>query len=574
MCYKERSMFYFEDQETLPSLTVTKATNNDRLVESSSAIIESLYEKYADDLYITSKISHYISQQLPNLLENVKQMREKNIQRVEDHTAEQERFITTYLNNNRYYYLSISEMFFSYDGERYIQTTEDDILHHIVSSISEDRNPMLMNWKHKTKVSVLRKIKDHTLLKTIPESFTIQRVLQLLQPYVCASKSEAKYFLTIIGDNILKKHCGKIHYIPSNMKDFLQDLNQVSLDIFHVQCIHTFKYKYHEKHLETIQDCRIVPCSKLCNVDFISSPNLKQSWLDILCVAVHYSHKYENSDEYSLERNLDPDFQLFVFPLKQNTSDQIIKQFTQENILNYSENVFSQVSLISSSPQEETFLLGQSQDDAKEDSTLTWKDIQYLWKEYLKNHHYPPNLFHNIFRKTLVDLYAREYDSELDVFRSLGSSQLPLIQKFLKFWKETTFDEESGFSELEIEEVASLFRQWLNTNYSVSSKLKQKYWLKESKILDILTYFHPELEIKEQKYIMNVSNILWSKELDIENAINAWKENNTNVNENTSFCLHELYGYYCKFYRSQTASSKYNLVSKSYFQKYVSNYMQ
>ena len=43
--------------------------------------------------------------------------------------------------------------------------------------------------------------------------------------------------------------------------------------------------------------------------------------------------------------------------------------------------------------------------------------------------------------------------------------------------------------------------------------------------MDILSYFHPELEIKEQKYILNMRNLLWDKELDIDNAINAWKEN-------------------------------------------------
>jgi hypothetical protein len=570
-------MFYFDDQETLPSMTLTKATNNDRLIEQSCETIEGLYEKYANDLYMISKIHHYISHQLPNLLENLKQMREKSIRRAEDHTIEQEKFITTYLNAHRYYYLSISEMYFSYDGKHYTQTTEDDILHHIVSSISEDRNPMLMNWKHKTKVSVLRKIKDQTLLKTIPESFTIQRVIQLLQPYVCASKSEAKYFLTIIGDNILKKNCGKIHYIPLNMKDFLQELNQASLDVFHVQCVQTFKYKYHEKHLETIEECRIVPCSKLNNVDFVSSSALKQSLLDILCVSVHYSHKYETSDEYILERNLDAELQQFIFSLKKNTPVQIMNQFTRENILNYSENVHSQVSLISSSPQEETFLLGQSQDDLKEVVRLSWTDIQYLWKEFLKNHHYPPILFQNIFRKNFIEQYSREYDSETDTFRSLGSSQLPLIQKFLKFWKETTFEEESDLGELEIEEVATLFRQWLNANKSSSSKSKQKHWLKESKILDILTYFHPELEIKDQKYILNVSNILWSKELDIENAITAWKEANPEFNvenEKPSFCLDELYGYYCKFYRTPNSGVKNNLVSKSYFQKYVNHRME
>ena len=147
-------MFQF-DEETLD----TKSQNtqsNDRLIHLSCDAVQKMYEKYEEDLYMTSKIHHYISQQLPTLLENIKHNREKNIQRNEDHSAEQERFILSFLEQNRYYYYNANESYYYYDGTTYKTKTEDEILHHIVSSISENRNPILMNWKHKTKVSILK----------------------------------------------------------------------------------------------------------------------------------------------------------------------------------------------------------------------------------------------------------------------------------------------------------------------------------------------------------------------------------------------------------------------------------
>jgi hypothetical protein len=49
-----------------------------------------------------------------------------------------------------------------------------------------------MGWKHKTKISVLKKIKENSLQKTIPESETIQMVLDSLYPSFFSSKTEAK----------------------------------------------------------------------------------------------------------------------------------------------------------------------------------------------------------------------------------------------------------------------------------------------------------------------------------------------------------------------------------------------
>lgn len=575
-------MFEMDEQQENATLisSRTAATTNERLIQVSCEKIRELYELYEQDLYMTSKIHHYLSQQLPTLLENIKETRMKSIQRNMDHSHEQDRFVSSFLGQYQYYYHSTNECYFYYDGCHYREMREDEILHHIVSSISEDRNPMLMNWKHKTKVSILKKIKERSIMKTIPESITIQAIIQKLQPYVCDSKPQAKFLLTILGDNILKKHTNKIHYIDPCLKDFLKAVNSYCIDKFNLQCTQTFKYKFHEKHFETLDECRMVSSTRITNYtnELWYEGIFSQYGLDLLCVAVHYSNKYGSSDDY-LETTDDMEMRLYCFSLKTRSPVEILKQFSQEYLVDY--DVTTNI-VASYSPQEEYFLQKHLQSNSREErdsehsnpmisSSLTWTEIQYLWKDFLKNHHYPVNLFSHMYKSCFIEqCFSQKYDEQTDSFRELGSSQMPLIQKFLKFWDETVIEDTQPYAELEMEEISQLFRYWLSRNANPNPKKKDKHFiLKESQLLDILSYFHPELEIGDQKYVYHVRNLLWDKDMDIENALAHMEE--SSVDSNLTL-LEYTYGHYMKFYTHHRSSStqKPFLVSKSYFTKYVS----
>jgi hypothetical protein len=542
-------------------------TNNHRLLGLSNQTIENLYDHYKDDLYITSKIHHYITQQLPMLLENIKRNREKSIQRTEEHSTEQQRFMQSYLSRNIYFYNPTTETYYFYDGIHYKETTEDEILHDIVTTISKDHNPLLMNWKHKTKVSILKKIKDQHIMKVIPESETIQMVIQQIYPFIFSSKLEAKYFLTIIGDNILKKNLSLIHYIHPTVKDFLKGLNQLSVEKLHVQCTQTFKHKYHEKHYEQNNDCRLVPIMNLSQKESVTKhwyqSILQFCGLDILCVALHYSRKYGSSDDYVLERSNDIELQTYVFELNNNDAEDKIQQFSKEYLYDYGKE---DQQMTSSSPQD-YFLQNHLQINSNENK-LTWGEMQYLWKDFLQIHNLPQNLYQNVYKTLLIDRYSDKYNKDSDTFYTLGSSQLPMVQKFLKFWSETIVEDTNTYAELETEEISALFRNWLQ-----NGRRKQKYLLKESKILDMLSYFHPELEIGENKYIFRVRNLQWDKDIDIEVSLDTLREK-----ENDSLCypsitLYDAYLYYCKFHNSKDEDgNKPLLVSKQFFEKYVTHH--
>ena len=144
---------------------------------------------------------------------------------------------------------------------------------------------------------------------------------------------------------------------------------------------------------------------------------------------------------------------------------------------------------------------------------------------------------------------------------------MPLIQKFLKFWGETIIEDTQAYAELEIEEISQLFRYWCTRN--TNPKKKDRYLvLKESQLLDILSYFHPELEIGDQKYVYHVRNLLWDKDMDIENALAHMEQGSSDSNLTL---LEHTYSHYMKFYtHNRSYTQKPFLVSKSYFTKYVS----
>lgn len=544
-----------------------KSQSNDRLIQLSCEVIESMYEKYENDLYMTSKIHHYISQQLPILLENIQESRTKSIQRNQDHSAEQDRFTQIFLSSNKYYYHSPNEFYFFYDGISYKNVTEDEILHHIVSSISEDRNPMLMNWKHRTKISILKKIKERNFLNAIPESNTIQTVLEHLRSLLCNSKSEAKLFLTILGDNILKKNPNRIHYVNPMIRYYLKYINNISMMQLNVQCTQTFKFKYHEKHLENLEECRLIPSVNTVPKNSWYEPFLQKKGLDILCVAVHYSYKYTNADEL-LETLTDEQLRNNFHCLKIKTPHNVLNDFRNEYLLG---NHTNDVTTISCSPQEEYFL--QASVNIEESSKgLLWTEMQYLWKDFLKHHQYPSNLYQNIYKKILVeDFFHEQYHHETETFQNVSSSQIPFIKKFLKFWDETIIDDDRNFAELELEEISNLFRKWLNLSKTKNSK----YSLTEWKILDVLFYFHPELAIGDNKYVYNVRSLMWDKDCDIDNAIDAYNEQNKLDNTSSVSSLDDAYTFYCKFHTVESSNNEKLqnnfFVSKSYFTKYLGN---
>jgi hypothetical protein len=254
--------------------------------------IHSLYEKYKNNEYILSRIYTHINTNLSTTIENELKTYEERIERHNMLINEQTNFIQVFLNKNQYYYLPNCSSFYEYNGKKFTIIKEDVILHKLLSEISKER--VLMDWKHKTKLNIMKLIKERSLFKCIPETKTIQMVLNLLYPLIFSTKDEVKYFLTIYGDNILKKNNNLIFLVNAHIKKMITEMDNYSnYFIGYNNISYNFMTKYHENH-EYI-NCRLINSNSNYNHDLFKQ-QLNNFGLDIICVAVHYSTRFENSD--------------------------------------------------------------------------------------------------------------------------------------------------------------------------------------------------------------------------------------------------------------------------------------
>lgn len=516
-------------------------------------LINTIYDKYETDPFMLSKLQNYITIQLPNMLETTRIQHVERVARIGELTQVQDQFIDSFLTSNQYFYVSSTENFFTYNGVNYQLQNEDDVLYHVLSSISKERQ--LSSWKQSTKNTIMKRIRENYLLKSIPESETIQYVIDSLCPLLFKTRTEAKYFLTILGDNIFRKNTNLIHYISSNAKHFIKTLNNISQMLFGQGLSQTFKHKFHDHEYS---DCRVLNITSYVKSDTLWNSVLTQIGLDILCVACHYSIRYESSDEFVNKYCNDMDLQTSVFYLKNNTSDDLVNMFISEYLSIES----------SGKPLQNQLILSDNVRVTK----ITWKNMQYLWKYFLESKNLPPVMFLQTLKANLTNKLSIYYKEDLDSFVGICSKHLPEIQKFLQFWEETvSIDnaQNSGESEFEIDEIIILFRKWCNTNNEVVSSLNDK------EILDLISYFYPSIEIERDKYILNIRSTLWDKQMDIQVALQNLKEHlsplsnkekQSVVRNNVS--IYDAYLFYCKYYSNSQSDHK-QIVSKSYFEKYI-----
>ena len=520
---------------------MTEKYNIDKLTIQTECVdaIKTLMEKYKDDDYIIQRIYSHIVMYLPNTLENESKNHEKRINRNNYLTEEHQIFIQIFLSKHKYYYLSNNNFFFEYDGEKYMIIKEDDIIHKLLSSISKDR--VLVDWKYKTKMNVIKQIKERSLFTSIPESDTIQKILNILYPSFFTSKNLVKYFLTIIGDNILKKNNSHIYLVSSKMKQFLNEIDSISLaTIGNTNTTSNFMTKYHENH--SYENCRLIKINENFSIE-VWRELLKKYGLDLLCVAVHYSKRYENSDKF-IEIKADEEMNSYVNYLKNTCQQNIVSDFCSKYIV-----------------------------EASDEFTMDWKHIHFIWKQFLSTYSLPNVIYSNTLKNLLKDKYNL-YDDKYDIFIGITSKHLPIHSDFIKFFENTISISENidinnankkivFINELELDELASLFKIWAKEN---NNNIMSNGNISEENILKILIHFFPSIEIVEDKYILNITTKLWDKLSDINKSFEYIKEKLILDKNLTFITFDEAYNYYYKFCKIN--SFKF-IVSKRYFEKYL-----
>ena len=543
-----------------------KITNSSELTEQTRSSLNDLIAKYENDEYMTLKLHTYLCNQLPNILENAKNTQLQRVIRNEELMNEQEQFIQTFLTNNVYLYVPSSERFFCYDGLHFKCTNEDNIIYHVLTTINHDRG--LMAWKQKTKISTMKKIRENHLLKYIPESETIQLILKLLYPAVFTTRNEAKYFLCVLGENIMKPHSSNtlIHYIDHNAKQFIRELNNIIQYFIGGNNVYTIKYKYHD---HSYDDCRIIKTNSNIKHENTWQHIIQQYGIDLLCVACHYSQRYTSSDHFLQNYSNDTLLIDSAFYLKNNTPSDIVASFIEQYII------------INNNTVDPTTVFHDSELDIQQIRSpyVSWKDMMYLWKLFLNKKELPPIMFQQTFKQLVIEKLQKHYNEEKDLFISISSKDLPIVKQFLSFWDETILydDNETDF---EIDEIVILYRKWCIMNEV------NHFHFSNTQILDLVGHFFPNVEIDKDRYLSGISSKLWDKHVDIQTALDDMCENLRNeysskqVNNRpvspgnaANVSIYDTYNYYCKYHTSKDSKESNTVqippVSKMYFEKYI-----
>jgi len=556
-------------------------------IKEANNIVESIYLKYKNDPYMLSKTHVFICNQLPNVLENMHQNHEERATRLEEVNKAQKIFVDGFLNNNQYFYLPSTEKYFFYDGEHYQLYSEDKILHQILTTITRDRT--LITWKQRTKQDIMKRIKQDKLLfkHSIPESATIQFVIDLFCPTIFGSRNETKYFLTVLGDNILKSTNTNqlIHFIHNKAKKFIKELNDICQYVAGVNLNQTIKYKY---HAHDYSQCRLIKINEAVKCDNLWTPII-HSALDIICVACHYSTRFSNSDNFLNLYSNDIELKDFAFYLKNTTQENIVKTFIREylqlqsccsssNAINNQDTststIVSNNALSQSPPNMQIILTGQTINVRS--AQIECKDMFYLWKHFLDSKSLPSIIFQNTLKPLLITELSRYYNPDLDSFIGISSKYLPDIQQFLEFWN-TTIELDMSENDFEIEEMVVLFKRWCEIQNDVSVAMSDK------QILDLISFFFPTIEIERDKYINGIRCNLWNKQGDIYESLENFKQHirqqlytkHANIYNyerisspflGNTISIYDAYHFYCQTY---SVIPNKLIVGKSYFEKYV-----
>ena len=518
--------------------------------------LDALIDKYKSNDYVYGRLINYIENLLPTALENDTALQKQREERRNQLSANRDEFTTRFLKKNSYYYSAQTELFLHYDGLHFIIHSEDDIQHQILTTISSEK--CLRDWKHKVNKNIIKRIKDKSPLRAIPESATIQFVINQLCPSIFPTRNHAKYFLTIIGECLSSKNdvntnstekkeldqnttsYSLIYIIPPALKDIVREIGNQCYTYFGLPNVFTnIKYKYYDHNYN---DCRLLYVDRCYGRKKVEVPPLLiKHMIDFLCVAAHYSTRYGSSDAF-LNHCTETKLVEHACFLSKNTPETIVANFIDK-----------------------TLTLSAS-------SSIDTKNMIFLWKHFLEDIAIPNIIFYEslktIFKSKL------KYDDEKDCFTGITSIHLPAVSQFIKFWDETIItcndnNDNSENNELEIDEVCVLFKQWCP-----ASHVKM---MNDVLILELIQHFYPDIIIENNKFILNVKSILWDKRKEVIDSFTLFKKDgndivNVDVNNNNDMSHKnsmsyetDPYEYYC-----DQKKNKYNLrVSKDFFEKVV-----
>ena len=500
-------------------MSVEKEIN---ITEKKNACLEKITEVFdnnADNEFIIEKIYNHVHG-LNLFIINLKKQIEERTLRKEELTKQKEMFTKNFLINNQFFFNSSNNKYFYYDRINYSNISEDDIHFKCVTGITNHYN--LNDWKQKTKISVLKEIKSKSIFKTIPDTVTIQNVHSKLTPLFFKTKTETKYFLTIIGDNLLKKGSDLNYFINPKCKMFLNELqDQVNISFGNYNVIDNFKTKYKD---HTLLNMRLIEVNNNIENKDLWAIFIKEYTLDFICVCIYYSNRYSCSEDF-LHNEARRSIKNNILFLKSNDQNTVVEMFIKDYLII----------------------------DPTIKNEISWKNMHFLWKKFIENLNIPNVVYTNTLKQKLL----LELETENDCFTGITSKYLPNIEEFLCFWNDNMICEtkDKFIGEFEISEVLLLYNDYrISKNMGFSD-------IEEDFIIQVIYHFMDNIDIEKNKFLLNVYSKLWDKENDVYISIQEYL---------TTTETSDVYGAY-EYYIDQSHGKKF-IVSKGFFEKGFTNY--
>lgn len=454
--------------------------------------IDELIEIYKEDPYVMSRLETFIMNHLPNSLASASELQKERNERRERLLSSGDVFTDQFIASSNISYCPRIELFVCYDKTHFVPISEDDIQHKLLTQITS--NQELVPWKHKLKNSVIKSLRERSPLECIPESATIQFVLNQLYPAVFHTKNAAKHFLTAVGDCI-KGEKTNTYIVTSGLRDIMREIETAHYNCFGTtNILANFKLRYHGHSYEQTRFFQ----SKLETTTLRMPYDLAKHMIDLLCVASHYSERYSSADNFVNYSNDETLKKICMF-----SKDLTVEKLAQ----NFKESALYEC----------------------KGSSMTNKNMLFILKKYLDDHNIPNIVFHEAFSEQLRKMvtFSPEHDSYVDI----TSHYLPVVSSFSSFW-DTHMKEDYGSPEYEVNEIMQLF---------INSTSRPPKNVSEEFIIDLLKHIAPEVTIEDDKYIFNVACDLWDKRGEVSDFLiytKSIEELNTPNNLSTLYSLY------------------------------------
>ena len=417
--------------------------------------------------------------------------------------------ISLFFNKNNIFYHHTSNAYFIYENSQYSIINENNLYHKILDFITKNSNGINIptNLKYSLRSKIIKKIKEQNIYDNIiPDSITIQKILNFLYPTIFSNKIYAKYFILTIGDIITKK-TDNLYFVSSEMKHFLTQLGKhISVLFFNINIFQYFKLKVCEQHCR--QKCRLIQTNHI-NWNYLNISD--DFYINLLFVSIHYTKRYESGETFVKTVSCNGIYNDVLF-INNYDETEFITTFIKENI------------------------------SSNNESNISEKDMLYICKKYIESIHKP-----NLFKKNddIIKSIQCHLEYENGQFKNVYSNNLPYVYKFKDFWKKYIYtdDKEHDF---EITEILQLFLEKYNTKTNIDEK----------NIINIINHYYPSIYITNDSSIHNIGCILWNKKQEINQFFVQLKEEDEKE-------INVLYHKYCETFKIQKK------VSKNYFIKYI-----